>query len=213
MPTRIPAADLARSVSRYIRRFLVGLGVLFVVVTLTPLDTWWAKCLAGPRNDPAGDVLIVLAGSCLGNGIIGENSYWRSVYAELAWREDGFRTIVLSGGPSSAPCAGAMRSFIVAEGVPPASIMIETQSHSTRENALFTIPLLNEMAGRKVLLTSDYHMFRASRVFRKLGVGLLPRPIPDALKRAQSFRGRWGVFLDLVEETAKIIYYKSRGWI
>jgi len=62
-------------------------------------------------------------------------------------------------------------------------------------------------------MTSDYHMFRASRTFGKLGVDLSPRPMPDALKRAESLRARWSAFLDLVQETVKIIYYWVRGWI
>jgi hypothetical protein len=40
-----------------------------------------------------------------------------------------------------------------------------------------------------------------------------PRPFPDALKRANSWRQRWPVFLDLVAETAKIGYYLARRWI
>ena len=64
-----------------------------------------------------------------------------------------------------------------------------------------------------MLLTSDYHMLRAKRAFLKLGVVVQPRPIPDALKRATNWQGRWPVFLDLVSETTKILYYRARGWI
>lgn len=35
-----------------------------------------------------------------------------------------------------------------------------------------------------VLLTSDYHMFRARRMFEKAGLKVVPMPIPDGLKRA-----------------------------
>jgi hypothetical protein len=56
-------------------------------------------------------------------------------------------------------------------------------------------------------------MFRAYRAFRKLGLEVAPRPIPDARKRAARYRGRWPAFLDLLEETAKISYYYTHGWI
>ena len=67
--------------------------------------------------------------------------------------------------------------------------------------------------GRKVLLTSDYHMFRACRAFRKAGLEVAPRPFPDAGKRAANWLGRWPAFLDEVVETLKIGYYFVRGAI
>jgi uncharacterized SAM-binding protein YcdF (DUF218 family) len=190
-----------------------GLGLLVAVVTFTPLVSWWGGALAGPWADPKGDVLIVLSGSSANDGIIGESSYLRAQYAVLAYRRDGFRTIVLSGGGQPIPAAMAMRDFMVGQGVPPGVIITETASTSTRQNGLYTRKLLEDLPGKKVLLTSDYHMFRAYRVFRKLGLEVAPRPIPDARKRAATFRGRWPAFLDLLEETVKISYYYARGWI
>ncbi|MGH2361461.1 MAG: hypothetical protein ACRDGM_13080, partial [bacterium] len=73
---------------------LAGLGFLLVLVTVTPLVSWWAGALAGPWEDPTGEVLIVLGGSTLGEGVMGQNSYWRSTYAVLAWREGAFRRII-----------------------------------------------------------------------------------------------------------------------
>jgi len=188
----------------------MGLGILFVVVTVTPLDFWWATALAGPWDDPSGDVLIVLGGSIQDYGMVGGSSYWRSVYAVGAWKEGGFRQIVLTGGGS---IAETMRDFLVCQRVPPEVIRLETQANSTRENALFTKELLAGVSGRKVLLTSDYHMFRAYRAFRKVGLDVLPRPYPDVRKRASGRIGRWPAFLDLVLETTKIAYYFVRGWI
>ena len=73
--------------------------------------------------------------------------------------------------------------------------------------------MLAQTPGRKVLLTSDYHMFRAAQALRKAGVTVIPRPIPDASKRAGSWNLRWEVVQDLMIETTKIGYYWLRGWI
>lgn len=191
-----------------VQEILAALGLLLVLVTFTPLDIWWATRLAGPWDNPKGDVLIVLGGSVLGDGTIGRSSYWRAVYAVRAWREGGFKTIVLSG-----TSAEAMQGFLVAQGIPRESIWLETRSRSTRENALFAEPILNEMPGRKVLLTSDYHIYRAQRAFKKVGLDVSTQPSPDVRKRAQSPLGRWEAFLDLTEETVKIADYYLRGWI
>jgi hypothetical protein len=56
-------------------------------------------------------------------------------------------------------------------------------------------------------------MFRATRVFRKAGIDIAPRPIPDAAKRMESWKDRWPVFLVLGLETVKVGYYFARGWI
>jgi len=56
-------------------------------------------------------------------------------------------------------------------------------------------------------------MYRAVRALRKDGVIVIPRPLPDATKRAGSWNLRWEVFQDLLIETSKIVYYRGRGWI
>jgi uncharacterized SAM-binding protein YcdF (DUF218 family) len=196
---------------------LAALGGLIVLVTATPFVLLWGETLtavAGPWEDPPGDVLIVLGGSMLEDGVVGMSSYWRSVYAARAFRAGGFRHVVVTGGSrTGSAVAVPMGQFLVCLGVPPAAIQVETRSTSTRENALFTKELLAGVPGRKVLLTSDYHMFRARRAFANVGLEVLPSPFPDALKRAMSWQGRWPAFLDLAVETTKIVYYYARGWI
>jgi uncharacterized SAM-binding protein YcdF (DUF218 family) len=194
---------------RYVVRALAGLGLLFVIVTVTPVLGWWSGALAGPWTEARGDVLIVLGSEAQPDGIIGESSYWRTVYAIRVWRQGGFQQIVVSG----AMAAETMRDFMVSSGIPAGAIRMETQAASTRENAVFVTKMLADTPGRKVLLTSDYHMFRAYRAFRKAGLNVEPRPFPDAGKRVQRWDRRWGVFLGLVLETGKVGYYWSRGWI
>ena len=66
---------------------------------------------------------------------------------------------------------------------------------------------------RLVLLTSDYHMYRALRVFQKAGLNVAPRPFPDIVKRSSSLTERWPAFFELWEESVKTAYYWFRGWI
>ena len=195
---------------RPLRAVAIAVGILWLVVTLTPLDRWWANALSGTWNDGVkGETLIALAGDAGSDGVIGYSTYLRCQYAIFAWRGGGFHRILLSGGAQ----AYAMRDFLIGEGVPPGEIQTETQSRSTRENALFTAQSLAGISGTKVMLTSDYHMFRASRAFRRAGLNIVPLPCPDVLKRSSGWKERWSAFLDLITESAKIIYYKTRGWI
>jgi len=203
-----------RKAVRFIVSVLAAIGFLFVLVTFTPINFWWANYLAGPWNDPVGDVLVVPGADAI-DDTIGFSSYLRSVYAVLVWKQGGFRTIVVCGGGSAGQpvIAELMRDFIVSQGVPMAAVRVETESHSTHENALDSKALLDQLTGKKVLLTSDYHMFRAYRAFRKVGIDVQPRPFPDAIKRSTSRANRWPVFLGLCTETTKIVYYFVRGWI
>lgn len=202
-----------RSCGRFVFSGLAWLGFLMVFFTLTPAVLWWADALAGPWRDPGGDVLIVLGGSTIEH-VVDLSSYWRGVYANLVWQEGTFRQVVISGGGNGVePAAEPLRRFIQCIGVPGGAIRVETRSNSTHENALFTARLLRSEPGRKVLLTSDYHMFRSYRAFRKAGLNVEPRPFPDVIKRGQHWKERWPCALDLLLETIKIGYYWVRGWI
>ena len=205
---------LIRTAYRRVRSGLATVGLLYLLATLTPLVRWWARALAGPWNDPPGDILIVLGGALQDKDIIGMNSYWRSMYAALAFKEGGFRQVLIVGGGGEAtPIAAPMREFVACSGVPREAIRIETTSRNTRENALRVARLLASDPGRKVLLTSDYHMFRAWRAFRRAGLDVAPRPFPDIGKRYGRWYDRWSLFIELIVESAKIGYYYARGWI
>lgn len=201
-----------RRIRNLLIALLAGVGLLVATVMFTPLVPWWARKLAGPMDDPTGEVLIVLGGSALEDGIIGQSSYWRSVYALRAYRQTPFPKIIVSGGGRFHP-ADLMRDFLVSSGVPSDRIAVEDRSLSTRENAVYTKQLVASDNRRLVLLTSDYHMFRALRTFRKAGLNVAPRPFPDIVKRSSSLTERWPAFFELCEESVKTAYYWVRGWI
>jgi len=194
---------------------LALLGLVVALVTTTPLVSWMSDWLARPWTAPHGDVLVVLSGSALPDGSIGLSSYWRSVYAARVFREGGFQRVFITGGSVSGetPIAVSMQRLMILLGVPADAIAVETGSISTHENGIHSVPLLLRMPGQKVLLTSDYHMFRSRRVFQNAGLDLPGWPFPDAGKRAATWEGRWPAFLEIDVELLKIGYYKIHGWI
>ncbi len=203
---------------RYLRNTAAALGFLFVLVTVTPVDFWWATKLAGSWNDPEGDVLVVLTGSGLEDGTLGMSSYWRAVYALRFYKQEHFKEILITGGSSEGlSMAESMRNFLVAQGVPTEAVRLDTVSVNTRSSAENVVQILKSerryQSQRVVLMTSDYHMYRSDRAFQKAGLRLLPRPIPDIRKRYSSPLERWGLLLELLQESAKIVYYRVHGWI
>src|SRR5262249_43249099 len=120
-----PRADRMKWLRLAIRAaigFLTTLGALACLVTATPLVEWWAKPLSHPWDDQPGDVLVVLGGSVVSSGMIGESSYWRTVYGVWAWRAGGFQKIVLSGETA---IVEPMHRFMINEGVPDSVFLIE----------------------------------------------------------------------------------------
>ncbi len=200
--------SIMHSASRWLTRVFAAIGLVVVLALATPIDRWWAYAYSGSIEQPKGDVLILLSAASDDKGLISFSSYWRARYALLAWKEGGFQKIVISGGEGP-----GIANFLIVEGVPRQDIVAEWHSTTTRENGVETARLIQNMPGEKVLLTSDFHMFRAIRVFRKLGIDVTPMPIPDVLKASEHLDGRITGFQTMTVESFKIVYYKLRGWI
>jgi uncharacterized SAM-binding protein YcdF (DUF218 family) len=203
---------VSRVVGRWVLRAIFGLGLLVLVVTVTPLVRWWTLILSENWTDASGDALVVFGNEMQPDGVIGVVSYWRTVYAVRAWREGKFQRMILCGGPAEHPVAEAMQQFVISQGVDPSRVLVDRESTSTRENALMARRLVGDGVN-VVLMTSDYHTFRAIRAARKAGLSATPRPVPDLLKAASNWQTRWDAFLGLGVESVKIVYYWERGWI
>jgi uncharacterized SAM-binding protein YcdF (DUF218 family) len=204
----MPASNAFRTAGRWLNRLFAAIGLVTALVIATPIVSWWAQSYAGPIEQPKGDILILLSAAGDDRGGISFSSYWRARHALLAWQTGGFKKIVISGGGGP-----GILNYLTAEGIPREVFVAEWHSSSTRENGIAAARLLKDMPGRKVLLTSDFHMFRAVRVFRKLGVEVTPMPVPDVLRSTEGWAGRFPAFETMLSESAKIVYYSLRGWI
>jgi uncharacterized SAM-binding protein YcdF (DUF218 family) len=84
--------------------------------------------------------------------------------------------IVVSGGQGpgeSVSEAKAMADYLIANGVPKESVILEEASTSTQENFQFSKAILNELLGESysvVFVTNRFHAFRASRSAKKEGL-------------------------------------------
>ena len=191
----------------WLNRALWAIGLITVLVIATPLVSWWGRLYSGPIVRPKGDILIVLSAAGDVNGGISYSSFWRARYALLAWQTGGFKKIVVSGG------GPGILNFLLSEGIPRDAIEAEWRSPSTRQSAIAVARMVQNLPGKKVLLTSDYHMYRALRVFRKCGVAVDPMPVPDVIQSTVGWTGRFPAFESMAIESVKIVYYALRGWM
>lgn len=205
--------SMRRRLTNFLRQLLTWAGLFFLVVTFTPFVSWCGYWLGSPWQQPRGHTLVLLAGGLLHDGRLALDSYWRSTFAARAYHRGHCKEILITGGGSPS-VADEMSRMLMGYGVPREAIRLETRSHSTHENALFTVPMLSSTPGPYLLMTSDFHMFRATRTFAKAGLRLSPYPVPHFYK--ESYRG-WERnttdFLVLVQEIAKIAYYEAHGWM
>jgi len=137
---------------------------------------------------PSADAIVVLGG-----GMSGALAPWRpypdlNSAADRVWHAARLYHagkapwVVLSGGVGAFPSATgdeatAMAVLLADLGVPAATLVLETQSRTTSENALASAPMLSTLGARRVILvTSALHMPRALATFRIQGVEVIPAP-------------------------------------
>ena len=108
--------------------------------------------------------------------------------------------IVYSGGSNSLlgrPSSEAedARRLLVAMGVDPQRITLESRSRNTDENARFTAAIVHPESGQTwLVVTSAYHMPRAMGLFRKAGFAAIADPVDY---RTEGGRSDWRLNVSL----------------
>jgi uncharacterized SAM-binding protein YcdF (DUF218 family) len=173
-------------------RFLAWVGLALTLLWCSPLFAYlsagsleWFYPALVPQAAGEAEAIVVLGGAVMPSDLPvlepypSWDTYRRCKYAGWLYRHRRFVPVVVSGGPGpeNVIIARAMRSELELEGVPSAAIITEERSTSTYENGLFSAVLLRARGIRKILLVTEaYHMLRAEKVFRKLGLEVVPAP-------------------------------------
>lgn len=95
-------------------------------------------------------------------------------------------TVIVSGGKGKGEDiseALAMKRGLVAQGIQEERITMEERSSNTDENIKFSKPLIPTNKKKGIIVTNDFHMYRAKKIAEKQGVQLgglsarTPKPI------------------------------------
>ena len=139
---------------------------------------------------------------------------WRLVYigTELGGKPD-LTALKISGAPQA-------QQFFQDMGVPSVQLIMETQSSTTRQNALYgAVAVGDQIQQPWLLLTSAIHMPRALAVFRNVGWNVAPYPVDyqttKKIKRLSRFSLVNGLraWRSLFYESLGWLEYRWRGWI
>jgi uncharacterized SAM-binding protein YcdF (DUF218 family) len=144
---------------------LLGLPAVIMLVLyamISPLAPWLLM-----HRDPASkaDALVVLGGDARSRTPLASKLYHQGVAP----------MILLSGRGDYV----WVRQGLIEDGVPADRILVEDRSASTRENALFSAPILRAHGLRRiVIVTSWQHSARSLRTFRRFIPDVQSRVVP-----------------------------------
>ena len=181
---------------KLIKRTALGFFVLLLLLAVAAIF-FPQPFLCVDSGPVKADVIVVLGGG----------SHERPERAAELFNEHAAPRIIISGLGDYE----INRRLLIAAGVPGNAIELETQSHTTRENAQFTVKLLREQKLKRVILvTSWYHSRRAVACFRHYApeMRFFSRPSYFSSARADWSHNRIGNRILL--EYAKLLGYWVR---
>lgn len=154
---------------RFIRVLAIASGLALLAVALLV----GAILLYGSRDRarPA-DVIIVLGGGTHG-------TTRRAMHAAALVRQDIAPHVLCTGGYASGGITEAQRcaDVLVRQGVKRAAIQLETSSRDTRANARAARAVMARHGWQSaVLVSDDYHLWRARWVFAAQSITVYPSP-------------------------------------
>jgi uncharacterized SAM-binding protein YcdF (DUF218 family) len=180
-------------------RWIVAIAILSIWAAL--IGTALYVAMYSPSDEPpTGDAIVVVAGDSGKNGGLSTMTETRLNAALALYEEGAAPTLVFSGGTlssSNPPVAEAMRDAAIAAGVPADAIVVETQSHSTLQNALYLGDIESlDKSGAVILVTHRYHLPRANASLRWAGFG-------DITNYAADLDGGFQITPELLWESLK----------
>ncbi len=128
------------------------------------------------------DAIVVLGAGLLRDGRPGWSLARRSRHAADLWRAGIAPTIICTGGKAESfprSEADACRELLQSSQVPAKAILLEEQSRSTEENAIYSRRIIDRLGIEDIVLVSDsYHMLRANWLFQLQGIRSYRSPVP-----------------------------------
>lgn len=179
-----------------VKRTRIAVGSALLVLLLFS-NVWVSKRLfyaleVGAKNtqkqDVTYDAVILLGGMYDGwnagpmpEGLALNDNVERVLVAFDLLRRGKAKNVLITAGPNDGENpteAEVMRDLLVRWGIESSRIVVEGASANTRENALFSKPLIEERGYSSLLLvTSAFHMPRAEACFRAVGIEVDTLPV------------------------------------
>jgi uncharacterized SAM-binding protein YcdF (DUF218 family) len=200
--------------------FWVGCAVV-VIVALIFFTPWPSDILAQPltshERERAVDAVVILgSGVRKGDDPLPLQAKLRVARGVEVAALHGV-PIIVSGGYNKKTKlyeAPLLADEALRLGMEPGDLLLESASRSTYENATQSLAIVREHAWQSIaVVTSDYHTWRACRVFRKQFSSVTCVSAPSRDPSDDSVGERIGRFRGMVREYGAIAYYWVKGYL
>ncbi len=194
---------------------------------------WWEGSLENQTELQDFDGLILLGGFSSyqdeAGRIVFNSSSDRLLQAMDLYKKGKVRYFVFTGGSAlilkkEKKEGDFLKEYLINMGIKEDSLLMESNSRNTHENAKFTSEILKERHlsdARFLLVTSAFHMRRAMACFQKEGIDVFPyktNPMQatrtpdfgDSIMPSASVLSSWE---QLMREWVGLLAYKIKGYI
>lgn len=178
---------------RIVKILLCLIAAIFVWFVSTGIVIW---NFGNQDHAIKSDCIIVLGAAAYGNkpSPVFEE---RIRHAIILYQKGEASVIIFTGGRGDGATHAESEvgaSFAISEGVPRSAILIETNSHTTRENLMEAKGLMRNASLHTSIIVSDpLHMKRASMMAEDLGIPSVSSPTPTSQYR--SLRTKFGFLM------------------
>jgi uncharacterized SAM-binding protein YcdF (DUF218 family)/glycosyltransferase involved in cell wall biosynthesis len=211
-------ATLRRSYAAARRRMTAAallVTIAYLLLFESPLVWLAAEPLRVVQEPAPADAIVVYAGGTGESGKAGGGYQERVKHAvELYQRGYAPRMVFVSGYVGVFREVEVMRSLAMSLGVPSGAIVLEAAAANTYENARVLRPLLAERGWQRILLVSSpYHMRRATATLRKVAPNVTVRSTPATSSEfyAHHRGASTEQILGIAQEYAALAVYWWRG--
>ncbi len=165
---------------RFLRR-LISLCLCLALIAAIPTGIWIGTRCGGAKEPESPYVIVLGAGV---NGSVPSSSLRERLEATKTYLETYPNAIaVLSGGQGSNENlseALCMYRWLTEKGIAPTRLRMEDKATSTEENIKFSLDLIEAETGTRptqaVVISSEYHLARASLLAKNEGLSMLGYP-------------------------------------
>ncbi len=145
---------------------IIGIGLLLFVVVEGMVLSQFSK---EPVGEPQYCIILGAQWKTSGPSIVLQYRLDKAI--EFLEEHSDTKVIVSGGKGSNEPISEAegMFGYLVEAGIPEDRIIMEDRSTNTYENLIFSEEYLEKTADSIVLVTNNFHMFRALKIAQKQG--------------------------------------------
>lgn len=215
-----------KTTQRKFIKVVVNILIFYALIFYTPLIWFFAKPLKISQDLKRVDAIVVFAGGVGESGKAGQGYQERVKYAIDLYNQGLAKHLVFSSGYTyifHEP--EIMKALAISLGVPKEAIILEDKPKNTYENVINIDKILNTRSWDKIILVSSpYHMLRASLVFKKFAADkeVIYSPISKSLfyQHGINLEGRRTLrqanlmqLNAILHEYLGIAYYFFKGYI